>query len=210
MDNSRLSNRRRRRFTLLDALVLVGATGIALRFSRLAWELHEPTAIPSVADIARSLREGRFPAAPDHVLFPFEVAAPGLICWGFSLCLLRWLPPHPRRSRLVHQPGAVAMLAVSIVMAFVGAGWVGFCMPLVWAGKFVAKGSGWMPNSPVPFKVMVVGMLASGATIAASWCCLAIGGRSRSDLDWIEWAGRCLGAIYIASAPVYLWSALLP
>jgi hypothetical protein len=102
------------------------------------------------------------------------------------------------------------MMATSIVMVFVAAGWVGFCMPLVWAGKFVAKGSGWRPNSPIPFKVMVVGMLASGATIAASWCCLAIGGRSRSDPDWIERAGRCLGAIYIASTPVYLWSVLLP
>lgn len=86
-----------RKFTLLDAMILVAATAAGLAFLRLF------------------LAEGRFfQGAPfqgqftSYVLSGIEAAYPFLTTWTFALVILRLRQLRPRFRRIVRQPGMAA------------------------------------------------------------------------------------------------------
>jgi hypothetical protein len=83
----------RRRFTLIDAMILVAATAIGLSLSRVYF-LQRPT----------------------H----FRVAAisPLLATWTAALLILRARPPRPNRRKLVRQPGMAACCSIAVAILF--------------------------------------------------------------------------------------------
>ncbi|MGO9465028.1 MAG: hypothetical protein ACLQIB_12215 [Isosphaeraceae bacterium] len=94
-----------RKFTLLDAMILVAATAAGLALLRML------------------LAEGRFSLGAifvgrftSRVLGGIEWAYPFLMMWTFALVILGLRPPRPPIRRLARQPGMAACSAASLIL----------------------------------------------------------------------------------------------
>ncbi|MGO9465027.1 MAG: hypothetical protein ACLQIB_12220 [Isosphaeraceae bacterium] len=94
-----------RRFTLLDAIILMAATaaGLALLGMYLAQGWF----------FGGAFFYGRFES---YVLSGIEAVFPFLILWTFALVILRLRQPRPRIRRLARQPGMAACSAASLIL----------------------------------------------------------------------------------------------
>ena len=102
-----------RKFTLLDAMVLIAATGIALVPVRLF--LWENWHFPEEWSASEVLQAG---LDANIVLVPPALALTAA-CW-----LLRMMPPRPRIRRVFRQPGLAAgtttmVFALAVLVSFV-------------------------------------------------------------------------------------------
>jgi hypothetical protein len=166
---------KRRRFTLLDAMVLVAATAVGLAWARanrasmaalIAWQ-----ALPGrpTASFSLSIR------LPNNVL-------PFLAVWTVALLAVRLGRPSPRYRRLVRRPGFAACYAVVLGLVIVAVEVI--------------------PNWAVTPTCYLTTQAGSppATVLAGAWLTLALGGGWRRDRrrDWIEIAGRALGAGWLA------------
>lgn len=198
---------RSRRFNLLDALVLIAVGAVSVRGYQGVMVVYGATGVTSPAVVIESVRRLGVLGIPLHVLYWFEVAAPTLLASAFGLFALRWAPPRPRRGRLARQPGAVAVMASAAGAAAVLGAWFLVGQPLVSAGKFTATPLS--PIYPLILRVMLVAMVAAGASVTAGWATLASRGPFWKEADWVEWCGRALGTTLVLATPFYLWAALI-
>src|SRR4051794_11834741 len=97
-----------RKFTILDALVLLAATAAALRACMLVMDANNrgpESDFSTPGAVLADMRERGFLFVPIHVFYWVEVAGPFLRAWCVALALLRAVPPRPERRRLSRQPG---------------------------------------------------------------------------------------------------------
>ena len=179
-----------RRFTVLDALILIGATGVAL-----AWIRHGLR----VGDVELEFTfRDRSPTRVLASLWVWISAALPLPAIATPTVLgLRLRRPRPRRARLARQPGLVACIAALVAMASWSVGAViewsfldgvqphGFGPRLesflgisFWAGS-----SAWAPGP--------------GVAVTAAWVVLVLGGRWRAEPVWIDRLGRIVGGSWM-------------
>ncbi len=164
----------RRRFTLLDAMILIAATaeGYALDSA-----LRKPLA-PHVGDSGL-------------VLFAYAAAmatAYFLSCWTFAVLILRLRSPLPSIRRLRRQPGLISSLVAMLLWAVYG------CLAIwdraIWARYRVS--SHWIPLERD--EVVAAIALHAGWVVAAAWIALVIARACRPEPSWIDRAGLNLGA----------------
>jgi hypothetical protein len=157
-----------RRFTLLDAMVLVAATALGMAVSR---AMH--AALPAHF----------FQRNIIYRVFPY------LVSTTFGLLALSLRQPRPKLRRLMTRPGAAACVTPSLALVATAAttalqyltasGWT-------WSNPpFLAT---WASNSREgpPFAV------------ASAWAMLALTSRWRARPSWIDRLGRLLGLGWIA------------
>ncbi len=198
---------RRRRFTILDVVILVAAGACGLRPHLLLIEFLGTRGIGTARSMVGKFLEGNPFRTPYYVLYWFYIGAPWLIVASLALLALRLVPPRPRRSRRARQPGSLAILAASTGAGVVALAWCLLAWPLRRQGMLAASNT--LTDQLVGYKMMLAASLAACAAVAAAWLALWFGGRKARETDWVEWAGRVLGALWIASAPFYLWAFLL-
>jgi hypothetical protein len=202
---------RPRRFTLLDATVLVAMCALGIRahqaLASLIAQARLPAGLTTASTVLLDIRSRGFLAIPLHVTFWFEIAMPWVLTLSLSLIVLRLIPPRPRRSQLSRQPGFVAMATVAGSALVAWACWLVLILPLQMSRKLAAV-SNW-DYDRVFFAVTLVAIVGAGLGVAVSWTMLLILRRSRAKADWIERAGIVLGVILIISLPFYLWDSLL-
>lgn len=108
---------RRRRFTLLDTLILMAllAQGIKAHQTVAATiaEARLPAGPVSAATVIQDVWRRGFLEIPVHALYWFEIAMPWVITLSISLLVLRMIPPRPARVRLARQPGFAAIAMAS-------------------------------------------------------------------------------------------------
>jgi hypothetical protein len=202
---------RPRRFTLLDAIVLVGLCALGIRAHQavagLIAETHLPDGPTTASTVVLSIRKRGFLAIPLHVVYWFEIAMPWVLTLSLSLIVLRLIPPRPKRSRLARQPGFAATMMAAGSALVVWTCWLVLILPLQMSKKLSAVSNWDYPR--VFFGVTLAAMVGAGLGVAVSWAMLWILRRSREKADWIERAGIVLGVILILSLPFYLWDCLL-
>jgi hypothetical protein len=164
-----------RRFTILDAMILVAATALGFWLAR-SKILH---------DAAVSPRTGRYP-------WQTWSAASFLVIEGVTLGVvaIRLLPPRPPLRRLARQPGFLAVFTVAMNLA---------------AGTaVVARDWLNVPNSG-PGLLEWLGMylhfpgvyLSVAFAVTLAWAIGGLQGLRWTRPDWIERAGRWLGIAWL-------------
>jgi hypothetical protein len=169
----------RRRFTIVDAMVLVAATALGVACFQLWPEWYLSTAGRSVA---ATLKEAVGYWGP---MIGATIALP----WSVALLALRFRRPQPPLRLLVCQPGTVAAFAAA------------FGVPLILVDSKYAMGGAFMFAFTAAARV--------GPLVGFGWIVLALSGAWRSEPDWIDRTGRVVDifwiAIYVWETMQLLW-----
>jgi hypothetical protein len=195
----------RRRFRLLDAMILVAATAAGCVAMR--WVVRKTDGAISWA----ALYEAReyLPRNPQDFLRVSSYIAAGLLLplvtvWTLALIPLRLLAPRLRFRRLARQPGMMAAWASCVTLVFLG-------LQVLLVALILGRGDAadlLEPDSIIASVPMFVAL-----AVSASWITLLLGRRWRADSDWIDRFGRALGVFWIvagfAMTGIYLWQMSL-
>jgi hypothetical protein len=198
-----------RPFTVLDAMVFIAATALALAVARLyaveTWEI----------DL------GALPWVPRIVLRTYlllVVAMPFPLSWSLAVFLLSFRSPRPPLSRLVRRPGFIASGAVSLVDLIRLAGFLILGVRMALKSNNLFAMDIWEALT-IPFRIRgpVTGRTiysgpyfsttAFGAStaVAVAWILLAAGRRWRPEPNWLDRTGRVLGWFWVAMIPFSCW-----
>ncbi len=173
-----------RRFTLLDAMILVAATACGLAVDG-AIQSSVTLADEDVFDsMIRLVGEGEF-AELGAVALVFVL--PVVASLNLSVIPLGLLKPRPRVRRLACRPGWMAACAVALVLAFE------LAVVLV-----LACGDFFGPD-PLPEMLLLFPALVVPAILGA-WLTLALGRRWRPEPSWIDRLGRALAVCWLVLA----------
>lgn len=202
-------NSPQRRFTLLDAMIVLVAVAGVLMFERLYFEgAPEANAWFEVMPgygMPITPRNGGWSAgnmmwyAPRWVLPMLPVAAVGSV----YVLMSRLRPPRPRRWRLGTQPGFLA--SVSGTMA------IGLAVVQTAMWVVLEEGMEFEPWEPREYAVL--GMMfcdnlvefAPGYAlfgIITTWLVMACCGRLKAEASWVDRTGRAVGVLWLLLALV--------
>jgi hypothetical protein len=184
---------RRRRMTLLDAVLLVGSAAIgmgAFQFVRRSyfkgWIRIADHGLPNITTWSTW---DVIVTCCDIAAFLIPVVAP----WTFLLIVLRMRSPRPSWRRIWRQPGMAACLA-----ALFGWFWSVLALLLAMNVGYVARSrrtitpEDWAQKYLSDELFMYVGL-----AVAATWLVQYFSGRWRRSADWIDLMGRVLGVLWI-------------
>jgi hypothetical protein len=192
----------RRRLTVLDAVALVAATAFGLAWGQAAW--------PSLADGWFIPPRGGWSMLAALAAVPHALLMTFSLLVSFTLCLLplRLIRPRPHPRRLPLQPGTAACVAAAIALVLEGVSLLADYVSYV-----QLRGNSWTDFvEEKPFGAFVYLKLASeaapaaGGAILSAWAILWLGRRCRTAPDWVEWAGRIVGILWLVTA-VCWWAA---
>ena len=199
-DRSDMPNSARRRFRLLDAMILVAAT--ALGFAITQWIGHATDGEVSWGALREEFREcvdqytgkvclGVTQEAAILGLMTAWLIMPLAAMWTLALIPIRLLGPRPRLRRLARQPGIVATCAAGVTIVFLG-----LC---VMVAALLAE----------PAVIDLLSVSTSGAWFCApmfvgwsvliSWTSLLVGRRWRAEATWVDRMGRAAGLCWIVT-----------
>ncbi len=168
-----------RRFTILDAMVLVVATAAGLALLRWTWKVTEfsgsLTGFQQFDLIELGLR----------ATFSF------LATWTPALLILRLVRPRPRWRELARQPGMVACAAATLVLAWEAAAILG--TGLVTPRFARSRGVFFFP-----FVLSYQEVPKVASVVAGAWLTLALGGRWRAEPGWVDRSGQVVGVAWLA------------
>ncbi len=185
----------RRRFTLLDAIVLIAATAVGLlgfrAFFRDVLDALPWTNVVEGVSRATPGQLGRF-----AVYLLLVGGPPFLACLSVALLVLRLRPPRPRRP--ARQPGTAASLAV-VVTLLLGGGLLFTVLGFLWC-----RGDLDLSADDAILSFLLSPLITT--TIVASWLWRACDGGLRPEPSWIDRAGRANAAAWIALGTLAVWA----
>ena len=170
-----------RRFTILDAMVLVASVGVDFWLTRL---LHVSIVVvqrPSSRDDWRNW------------IWGLSLLMIGL---SIGLTVLRPVPPRSPIRRLARQPGSLALIAVDVNQVL-ATGYSIVQWSLIYRGTFPDEARQAIYDWLYVNLESLSGPWNIGFVVSLAWI---IGGIQRfrwSNADWIEWSGRFLGLFLI-------------
>lgn len=173
------STRADRRFTLVDAMVLVAASAIALV-------------------IVRPLVTGPLHRHPEWARY-LAWTIGGLVAWTPTVLFLRLREPRPAFRRLSRQPGFAACLAGTsiIILGSLAMGLLAL-IRVARRGMAVRAGIPIRPPDPTWWVEIVIRFgVAVGPAVIAAWLLLALSGRRRPARGWLDYLGRVIGIAWI-------------
>jgi hypothetical protein len=171
----------RQRFTLLDAMALVAGFAVGLGLMRGLSPNQFLLPFDPVGPMSPNW--GRPWTSREWVVWAVNLVQsrsyylmPLIVTLSVTVLMIRLRPPRPRLSRLMRQPGIVAMVAVSTMAAV----WFPFLTMLTIQKYF----------DPMSIQFFYSAMATSFATAVAScWITLLVGGRWRADPGWCDRLG---------------------
>jgi len=170
-----------RKLTLLDVMILVGATAIGLAAIR--------GAVPGVLHTLPTSPRVRFlvPRPALDVSLIILAAWPLPAMWTLALLAMRLRSPRPAWRRLARQPGVMACCAVGMASLFNALLIAALSLKVRFIGDLL------------PITAFLVGL-----AVVVSWATLRLGGRWRSEPCPFDRAGRVIGTYWIAMVPLCL------
>ncbi|HEV3166043.1 MAG TPA: hypothetical protein VGZ22_18595 [Isosphaeraceae bacterium] len=175
-----------RRFTLLDATVLIAATAVGLA---MALQNNEPLR-RDLQFVEVMLRAGYLdfltPWRTMGLVLDFTSV---LVTWTLALLALRLLPPRPANRELFRQPGIVACFTASIPS-----------VPIILLSVFLSPSHEANPIGLNYFLLPVVGVF-----VAVNLVALALVGGWRHERSWIDRCGLLAGLAWVGLIPLNLW-----
>jgi hypothetical protein len=180
----------RRRWTLLDAMLLIAALAVAI-----AWTRALVPIIRERGDMDSPMW-ARMPWQSRLIWWP-PAATPGLMMGSLFLVYLSARPPRPPWREITQRPGAVvggAALAAFIVQ-----------LALVVLGKILGQVPGMVrpgPGSAMDQEFLIWRLATDlsgivGYVVMGAWLTLALGRRWAAESSWSDRAGRLLGACWL-------------
>jgi len=173
-----------RKFTLVDAMVLVAAIGVAFVLIREYLEsLPFRRILLLVAHDPALSWLWRLGTVLSGILAPLAVSL------SLALWILRFREPRPDLHRVFRQPGMVACSATVIETSV-------FVLKVLFSEYYVVR-KGWM--MPQLNQLWIIRLPWNGEVVAVAWILLWLSGRWRSEPSWIDRAGRVLGVYWVVS-----------
>ena len=187
-----------RRFTLLDAMIVVGAVALAIAGTRWKyvgyawfWNLH---------------REGWTPGATlRRLVTAMAFALPSLFAATVAVVLARLARPRQPLRRVALQPGSAACGVALLAIATETVGYVA-----QQAHYWITMGHPWSAFRKwiedfgvldiFATHVLIRSTYAVGCAVLAVWAVLALSRRGRPERSWIDRAGRVLAAAWVLTA----------
>lgn len=172
-----MGGRRSRRLSILDVLVLIGATAAGL-----GWMRSSMGAIRAVH------------GTPDYPRDAWRTGLCGLlIVWAAALLALRVRPPWRHLRRTARRPGTAVCVAVVLVAAIE----LALGLELDWLGH---------PEDPFFAGVLrSLDPRAFALAIVGAWLVAAMGPRRRPAPDAIDRLGRAVGAAWLVVTTYFAW-----
>jgi hypothetical protein len=189
----------RRRFTLVDAMILVAATAIGCAWMPWISQLTEGEVSWSnffeKVDLFRSSDNASWTLSDVPILavagiYFAYLTAPLFMAWTLALIPIRVIGPRPRWRRLARQPGMMAACAAGLALVFQG-----LMIPLV---MLIIPQRLWPNLLELLEAGMPLPLLFIGLAVSTSWMTLLVGRRWRAEASWVDRLGRALGVGWIA------------
>jgi hypothetical protein len=184
----------RRRFMLLDGMVLVAATAAGYAVVHAFASEFVQGDLSSV--LRESLSTGQF---RDLAVILLLCALPVLAAWTLALVPLGLLKPRPRFRRLTRQPGLMAAISFATAAGLLATTYLFFVIVtcLADSGSNLSTIIGLMLS---PVGVLFLLPVFFGVAISASWTTLILSRRWQAEPSWIDRMGRALGVFWIVFA----------
>jgi hypothetical protein len=171
-----------RKFTLIDAMVLVAATALSLVMIRDYLNNERFRRILSLPGDWRMSTLWLHGCAYVGVLSPLAVA---LSLALFILCLRK---PRPEMRLLLRQPGMVASCGTVIAGSL-------FVLKVFFSSLAVDRPWGLVRL----YDIWMMRLPWSAEVVAAAWILLWLSGNWQSEASWIDRAGRALGVYWVVT-----------
>jgi hypothetical protein len=183
-----------RRFTLLDAMIVVAAVALAIAATRWKyagyawfWNFH---------------REGWTPGASLRRLATAAAfALPTLFAATVAVVLARLAPPRPPLRRIARQPGSTAC---GMALLAIAAETVGFVARQIEHRYSWAQYQNWIETAGAlgifTTDVLIRSTYAVSYAILATWTLLALGRQVRTERSWVDRTGRALAVTWMLTA----------
>ncbi len=181
-----------RKFTIVDAMILVASTAPAFT----AWRSRWPLGVSRqwiYAESRKSLNELLLLVNLDIYCLSIFIA-----CLTVA-CLVLWLrQPRPSLRELARRPGMVACTAAVIVLAIrlINFGCVIGIRTV--DGIYPVRGLSMMDFNVIEFRGLPSEM---GCAVAASWVIQRISERWHCEPSWLDRTGRILGVFWVGTIP---------
>ncbi len=199
-----------RRFTLLDAMVLLAATAVGLM---MATKYGEP-------DLEENVLFRYEVGDDDRPVFPLrprggwtlmmalyyspratQILPPFLVAWSVAILVLRMVRPRPGLRDLLVQPGVVACV---VGMAATGAGIATRLMENIYEIVVFESEKDRLPFDGIqtsPFYILdrafaIAGPYAAFGVIV-TWGVLGVSRRLKPEPTWIDRFGRAIGVLWV-------------
>jgi hypothetical protein len=180
-----------RKFTLVDAMVLIAATGVALVPIRLfLWENLHALERWSGSEIMRMGLEANL------------VLVPPALALTLALWLLRLKRPRPTCRRMFRQPGLAAGTATLLYALVV---LISFLLYIYVNSDFAHFAFRSPDEMNLWTRIGMVPMFMSGGAVAAVWIVMRLSGAWRAEPSWIDRAGRGLGIYWVTISVLFGW-----
>ena len=186
-----------RKFTLVDAMVLIAATAIAFVPIRFMFRSYDQFSVN------RSIAE-------DDTLVAFVAVHHMLLYIALALSLALWIlrlrKPRPVLRRIFRQPGMAASTAAFMYTIFVLIGFIVYCL------YYLGIHSRMLPDWDDPMRIMEfwrIPLSWIGNAVALAWMSLWLSGAWRSEASWIDRAGRGLGIYWVSDSVLFGWQSFM-
>jgi hypothetical protein len=185
----------RRRFRLLDAMILVAATAFASGLMLLMEQITQGqiswSALPALFESDSRIFGS---AKHEQMIYLFVSAAflvtllalPFAAMWTLALIPIRLTGPRPRFRRLSCQPGMMAAISAGVALALVGMQ----TAVVFWQAS----------DNPYAIVALAGVPVYPGLAVLIAWITLLVGGRWRGEPSWVDRLGRALGIYWILGA----------
>ncbi len=167
-----MTARVRRKFTILDGMILVAA--IACGFA-----IHR--AIPDMSGWGILGENWLGRNARDSI----RAALPFLLMLTLGTLVMRLRRPRPRWRALARQPGTAACCATVVPIAL--------HIGLYADQSRIRPGNDALMGYPWFWSLVESGAASAGLWVLAAWLAMAISGRRRPERSWIDRLGRIVG-----------------
>jgi hypothetical protein len=188
-----------RQFTLLDAMILVGAMALGLAANR--W--FDPNYYWStvIREFASNFTWdwGSFEEFLDAI---WRFSTPHAVSATLAVLTMRLRNPRPRWRRLSRQPGLTACVALLIGWAAGSAYTVVKVLSIDRAHTIVYTNGTTYAQQPESWEYTfaVWGSILGGFAVVVAWATLLLVGRLRAEPSWLDRLGRLAGLAWIAMA----------
>jgi len=175
-----MSRPARRRFTILDAMVMAAATAVGLAYLRAVlpagWWWN-----PGISPPRRTLA------------ITFGTISCLSTPWMIAILYLRLRRPRAQLRRLTRQPGVMACCAALAAMI----------PALIHVALYATFRESYSWSKWTIDAAWICAHELSGGSVAGAWLALALSGRWRAEPDWIDRFGGLLGVLSIAEMVIW-------